>query len=48
MGVAINSTLPVFGPDGGVEDERARFQLETMAGEVMEFIRVRRSGLQPA
>jgi len=48
MGVAINSTLPVFGPDGRVEDEKARFQLETMAGEVMEFVKVRRAGLQPA
>ena len=48
MGVGINSTLPVFGPDGDVTDEKARFQLVTMAGEVMGFIRVRRAGLQPA
>jgi FMN reductase len=48
MGVAINSTLPVFGPDGDVTDEKARFQLVTMADEVVEFIRVRRAGLQPA
>jgi FMN reductase len=48
MGVAINSTLPVFGPDGDVVDEKARFQLVTMAEEVVEFIKVRRAGLQPA
>ena len=48
MGVAINSTLPVFGPDGQVTDDKARFQLEVMAGEVMEFVKVRRAGLQPA
>ena len=48
MGVAINSTLRVFGPDGQVTDEKARFQLTTMAGEVMEFIGVRRAGLQLA
>ena len=48
MGVAINSTLPVFGPDGRVTDEKARFQLETMASEVMDFVTVRRAALQPA
>jgi FMN reductase len=48
MGAAINSTLPVFGADGDVIDEKARFQLVTMAAEVMDFIKVRRAGLQPA
>ena len=48
MGVAINSTLPVFGPDGEVTDEKARFQLSTMTGEVMDFVRTRRASLQPA
>src|SRR5438874_2700080 len=48
MGVAINSTTQRLGPGPGIEDEKARFQLETMAGEVMEFIRVRQAGLQPA
>ncbi len=45
MGAAINSTLPVFAPNGDVVDEKARFQLTTMAGEVMDFIKVRRAGL---
>ena len=48
MGVAINSTLPVFGPDGDVVEEKARFQLTTMAAEVMGFVRVHRAGLQLA
>ena len=48
MGVAVNSTLPVFGPDGEVTDEKARFQLSTMTGEVMDFVRTRRASLQPA
>ena len=39
LGAAINSTLPVFGDDGDVVDERARFQLETVAKEVVTFAR---------
>ena len=37
LGAAINSTLQVFGEDGDVVDERARFQLETVAREVLQF-----------
>jgi FMN reductase len=48
MGVAINSTQPTFGPDGQVTDQKVAFQLDTMAGEVMEFVKVRRAGFQPA
>ena len=48
MGVAINSTQCAFGPDGQVTDEKVAFQLETMAGEVMEFVKVRQAGFQPA
>jgi FMN reductase len=41
LGAAINATVQVFGPDGSVTDERARFQLETVAKEVVEFARRR-------
>lgn len=37
LGAAINSALPVFGPDGEVTDERVRFQLTTLAEEVVGF-----------
>ena len=37
LGAAINSTQKVFGEDGDVVDERARFQLETVAREVVQF-----------
>jgi FMN reductase len=35
LGAAINSSVKVFGDDGGVIDERVRFQLETVAREVI-------------
>jgi len=41
MGAAINSTQKVFGDDDGVVDERVRFQLETLAKEVLQFVRWR-------
>ena len=47
LGVAINSTMKVFNDDGDVIDDKARLQLETMALEVVEFIKFRRSALQP-
>ena len=37
LGAAINSTVQVFDDDGDVVDERARFQLETVAREVVQF-----------
>ena len=37
LGAAINSTQKVFGEDGDVVDERSRFQLETVAKEVLQF-----------
>lgn len=46
MGAAINATLPVFGPDGDVVDERVRFQLEMVAGEVMQFARWKLAALE--
>jgi len=48
MGVAINSTQQDLGPGPGIADDKARMQLETMAGEVMEFVKVRQAGFQPA
>jgi FMN reductase len=41
MGAAINAALPVFGPDGAVEDDRVRFQLATVGQDVMAFSRWR-------
>jgi FMN reductase len=38
LGAAIKTVgIPVFGENGDVVDERARFQLETIAREVVEF-----------
>lgn len=37
LGAAINSTLQVFDENDVVVDERARFQLETVAREVLQF-----------
>lgn len=37
LGAAINSTEKIFDGDGDVVDERARFQLETVAREVLQF-----------
>jgi FMN reductase len=45
LGAAINSTEKVFGDDGDVVDERARFQLETVAREVMQFASLRQAQL---
>ena len=45
LGAAINSTEKVFGDDGDVIDERARFQLETVAREVMQFASLRQAQL---
>lgn len=48
LGAAINSTEDVFGEDGDVVDERARFQLETVAREVMQFAELRAAQLSHA
>ena len=37
LGAAINSTQKVFDESGDVVDERSRFQLETVAREVLQF-----------
>jgi FMN reductase len=38
LGAALNTSTPLFGADGHPTDERARFQLETVAQEVMQFV----------
>jgi FMN reductase len=48
MAAAINSTLPAFGTDGEVVDERVRFQLTTVAQEVMQFARWKLAALEHA
>ena len=43
LGAAINTSQPVFSPDGDPTDERVQFQLETVAQEVMQFVRWKRA-----
>lgn len=43
MGAAINSALPVFDEDGSCADELAKFQLELVGRQVVEFARMRAS-----
>ena len=38
LGAALNTTTPLFDASGEPSDERARFQLETVAQEVMQFV----------
>jgi FMN reductase len=38
LGAALNTTTPLFDASGDPSDERARFQLETVAQEVMQFV----------
>jgi FMN reductase len=48
LGAAINTSQPVFAPDGDPTDERVQFQLTTVAQEVMQFVRWKRSAGSPA
>lgn len=41
MGAAINSTLPLFTADGECTDKSAKFQLELVGRQVVEFARMR-------
>jgi FMN reductase len=41
LGAAINTSQPVFSPDGDPIDERVEFQLTTLAQEVLWFVRRR-------
>jgi len=43
LGAAINTSQPVFSPDGDPTDERVQFQLTTVAQEVMQFVRWKRA-----
>jgi len=46
LGAAINTSQPVFSPDGDPIDERVAFQLTTVAQEVMQFVRWRTTAEQ--
>lgn len=39
LGVAVNSELPVWGPDGSLADPAVAAQLEILAGQVLTFAR---------
>jgi FMN reductase len=41
MGAAINSAGPIFDVDGNCVDDGARFQLELVGQQVVEFARMR-------
>lgn len=43
MGAGINTSDSVFGQDGGVTDERCRFQLDLVGQQVVEFAAMRRA-----
>ncbi|HWL65517.1 MAG TPA: NAD(P)H-dependent oxidoreductase [Actinomycetota bacterium] len=45
MGAALNTASPCFTPDGQPSDEKVRFQLSTVANEVMSFTAWRGAGL---
>jgi FMN reductase len=47
FGATINATEPIFDADGACIDERARFGLETVARQVVEFAQLRKAGLLP-
>lgn len=47
FGATINATEPIFDADGACTDERARFGLETVAQQVVEFAQLRKAGLLP-
>ncbi len=48
LGVGINSAMPIFGADGTCIDETARFQLETVGRQVVEFAQMRLGMREPA
>ncbi|HUR75647.1 MAG TPA: NADPH-dependent FMN reductase [Sporichthya sp.] len=47
FGATINATEPIFDADGACIDDRARFGLETVARQVVEFAQLRKAGLLP-
>lgn len=48
LGVALNTGDVSFKPDGRCTDDRLQSQLETVAGQVVEFARLRRTAVPPA
>jgi FMN reductase len=44
FGATINATEPIFAADGACIDERARFGLESVAQQVVEFAKLRNAG----
>ena len=48
MAVAINSATPVFGEDGAFADPGVAGQLEILAGQVVEFARMKAIGSESA
>lgn len=47
FGATINATEQIFDAEGACVDERARFGLETVARQVVEFAQLRKAGLLP-
>ena len=47
FGATINATEPIFDAAGACIDDRARFGLETVAKQVVEFAQLRKAGLLP-
>ena len=47
LGATINASGGVFGPDGACTDESARFQLETVARQVVDFAVLRKGSRTP-
>lgn len=43
LGAALNASQPLFDAEGRVVDEQARFQLETVGRQVVEFAQMRRA-----
>jgi FMN reductase len=48
LGAGINSSGPVFSPEGECLDDKTRFQLTTVGQEVMSFVRWRLAALEAA
>lgn len=43
LGAALNTSIPLFSPDGECVDLSSKFQLETVGRQVVQFARMRRS-----
>ena len=47
LGATVNASMKIFDETGACIDDSARFQLETVAHQVVEFARLRKSGYKP-